>query len=219
MEIGPADPLTRLLLAYAPVHERVGYALLWALDERLAALARTTSEPMIAQMRIAWWEQALTDDQGVAGRGEPLVDAFRAAGMTASLGVLAMLDGWEALICADVGDEDAMRQFAIGRGAGLFQALARADDPPPPSLAAAGALWALWDLSGHLGNEKARASAADLAGEWLAGASTGAWPRAWKPLRIATGLAAHDIRRGHPGAAGLTPGRYARLLRIALVGR
>src|SRR3546814_1488740 len=68
--------LPSLLSAYAgPDAPR--HRLVWALDARFSRLVATTSEPVIGQTRMAWWNDALTDESGVRGRGEPLIDAMR----------------------------------------------------------------------------------------------------------------------------------------------
>lgn len=207
--VEPAGQLARLLAAYAPAGQWGTHRLLWALDERLADVARTTREPMIGQMRLTWWHEALADTAGVKGRGEPLVDAMRAQGCAGAPGIAAMVDGWEALL----GDPD-LEAFAAGRGGGLFRALADADDP---SLEAAGRVWALWDLSGHVGNPALASRAVALA-RGLMPVSLPAWPRGWKPMRIAYGLARADVLEGRAAPAGLTPGLYLRLWRLALLG-
>lgn len=203
--------LASLLSAYAgagmPRHR-----LLWALDARLARLAVTTSEPMIGQIRLAWWHDALSDESGVKGRGEPLVDALRAADALPPAGLSAWLDGWEAMI-GDI-DFDA---YASGRGGGLFHSLA-GEREVPASLIQAGTAWALWDLSGHVSDPALAAEAINRArGQLLAEAPN--WPAAWRPMRIAYGVARYDIIRGRVAAKRLTPCLYLRLLRVALTAR
>jgi phytoene synthase len=167
-DIAPQAPLTRLLCAYARPEDAAAARLVWALDERLADLVRSTSQPMIGQMRIAWWDEALGDDSGAKGRGDPLVDALRATGVARRPGLPAMLDGWEALL-GDGIDSASLRTFADGRGGGLFRAVAD-EHEGPPWLAASGRLWALWDLARHLGpDDPMRAAALDLAREALPG--------------------------------------------------
>lgn len=205
------SPLARLLSAYAG-KDAERHRLLWALDGRMAQLVASTSEPMIGQIRLAWWREALEDEAAARGRGEPLIDAMRAAGIAPPPGLSQWLGGWEALL-----DETDLPGFAAGRGGGLFRALADSEDVPD-WLVRAGAVWALWDLSGHSGD-------ADLADEAMALArrhlpeGTLPWPRGWKPLRIAYGLACADVERGRRAPAGLTPGLYLRLIAMALRGR
>jgi phytoene synthase len=211
----PADeelaPLAALLCAYAgeamPRHQ-----LLWALDARLARLAATTNEPMIGQIRLGWWHEALNDETGVKGRGEPLIDALCDLGMVPPPGLSAWLDGWEALI----GETD-LDAFAAGRGGGFFHSLVGQADVPP-WLVQAGAAWALWDLSGHVSDAALAADAIGRAKAKLLPV-TPSWPAAWRPMRIAYGLARHDILRGRAAPKRLTPGLYLRFLRVALTAR
>lgn len=220
--VQPTSPLTRLLCAYAPGAYRPAHRLIWAYDERLAALVRSTTQPMIGQMRIAWWDEVLdasaAGEAGVKGAGDPLVDALRAAGIAQRPGLARMLDGWEALLETPLGDE-ALLLFAEARGGGLFSALADSADDDG-AWAAAGGLWALWDLAAHLSpGDPAAARAMTLARRWLGSVDAMRWTRADKPLRIATLLARADVARGAVPQPGLTPARYARLLRTAMLGR
>lgn len=209
-EDGPSA-LGSLLSGYAG-RDAARHRLLWALDGRLARLVATTSEAMIGRIRLAWWSEALSDDAGVKGRGEPLVDAMRSAGIAPPAGLSEWLDGWEAMI--DDGDLDA---YAVGRGSGLFRSLAGTNDVPG-WLIEAGAVWALWDLSGHSGDAEMANRAIERARQRLLPDQL-VWPAAWRPMRIAYALARHDVIRGRRGPAALTPRLYLRLMRIALAGR
>lgn len=221
--IEPMAPLARLLAAYAPPAERDAYRLIWAYDERLAALVRSTTQPMIGQMRIAWWDEVLGDagqagQPGRKGAGDPLVDALRDAGIARRPGLRRMLDGWEALLETSLTD-DALLLFAEARGGGLFAALAD-DAGDREGLIAAGSLWAMWDLAAHLSPaDPAAARVITLARRWLEPVEAMRWQRPHKPLRIATMLARADIARGAVPQPGLTPTRYVRLLRIGMLGR
>ncbi|MET0250470.1 MAG: hypothetical protein ABW164_12180 [Sphingobium sp.] len=220
--IEPMSPLARLLCAYAPPARRAAYRLIWAYDERLAALVRSTTQPMIGQMRIAWWDEVLAaapaGDAGMKGAGDPLVDALRAEDIAQRPGLARMLDGWEALLETPL-DEEALLLFAQARGGGLFAALADSADDDG-GWYAAGGLWALWDLAAHLSPEDlVAARAMALARRWLDPVDAMRWDRADRPLQIATRLAWRDVARGTVPQPGLTPARYVRLLRIATLGR
>jgi phytoene synthase len=212
------SPLVRLLSAYAG-KDAARHRLLWALDARLADIIRTTSEPLIGQMRLTWWHEVLTDETMTKGSGDPLVDAWREAGPFPNESYLAMIDGWEELLGMETADETALRTYAEGRGGGLFMAQTGAPPETKPMLTAAGAAWALWDLSGHISDSATAFRAIAMAKHYLPAASSGPWHRDWKASRIAFGLARQDIVKGRRAPASLTPGLYARLLRIALVGR
>lgn len=202
-------PLPRLLASYAG-REAARHRLVWAYDARLADVVRTTREPMVGQMRLTWWHEVLSEDSGTKGRGDPLVDALRAdPGLSAMRdALLAMIDGWEMLLDPLPLDEDVLRSFADGRGGGLFRALDHSADPK------AGALWALWDLSGHIGDATTAQRAVALAQSYLPVPSRGQ-----KAVKLVTGLARHDIALGRTGPQVLTPRLYLRLLRMAALGR
>lgn len=202
-------PLPRLLASYAgrdaPMHR-----LIWAYDARLADIVRTTREPLVGQMRLTWWHEVLSDESGVKGRGDPLVDALRndAGIMAARDNLLAMIDGWEVLLDPLPLDAEALQVFAKGRGGGLFAAMGGS------ARSAAGPLWALWDLSGHIGDPVTAERAVKVAQSYLP-----VDQESVKPLRLAAGLARHDIARGQAGPSEMTPRLYARLLRMAVLGR
>jgi hypothetical protein len=202
-------PLPRLLSSYAG-RDMGWHRLLWAYDARLADVVRTTREPLVGQMRLTWWHEVLSDDTGAKGRGDPLVDALRERPeiMARREDMLAMIDGWEVLLDPLPLDEDALRSYAEGRGGGLFRAL------DPRADAKAGALWALWDLSGHIGDETTARRAVEVARTCLSARASGG-----KAVRLAAALARHDIVRGKRGPREMTPRLYGRLLRMAVLGR
>src|SRR3546814_17209693 len=78
--------LQRIVNAYAPKKIREGQQIVWALDARMAEIIRSTSEPMIGQMRLTWWHEALTKDPKAGGSGEPLMAALRRQGLPLSGG-------------------------------------------------------------------------------------------------------------------------------------
>ncbi|HUD90801.1 hypothetical protein [Sphingobium sp.] len=210
-------PLAALLSAHAGAHAERHRAI-WGFDGRLAKVARTTSERAIGQMRLAWWNDVIEDADARKGRGEPVVDAMRATGAMAAPGLVAMIDGWEVLVVEPEIDADGLRDYAVGRGGGLFRALGDADDAPR-WLVAAGQVWALWDLIGHVDDPALSDAAVKMARDLLPQVEDARWSRAWKPLRIAFTLARQDVLAGQGAPAGMPRGLALRLLRIALVGR
>jgi len=213
----PLAPLSSLLAAHGGRNAEHHRAL-WTFDARLADIVRTTTEPLIGQMRMTWWHEVLTDASGAKGRGEPLADTLK-AGMAeiAQLqpALLAMIDGWETFLLAREGlDEAALEAFAQGRGGGLFRALCRMGETPE-WLGQAGAVWALWDLSGHVSDPPSAELAIRIAAR-LDG-KMGPWQRGWAPARIAYGMAHKDVARNAIAMPGLTPRLYARFMRLALL--
>ncbi|MFZ2996750.1 hypothetical protein [Sphingobium sp.] len=212
-----SSALSTILVAHAG-GQADRHRAIWAYDARLARVARTTSERAIGQMRLAWWNDVIADAAGVKGQGEPVVDALRDSGGMAAPGLVSMIDGWEVLVVDPEIDADGLRDYAVGRGGGLFRALADSDDAPD-WLMACGEVWALWDLSGHVGDAGLADAAVDMARTILPRTDGARWPRAWKPLRLAFGLARHDVLAGVKAPAGLPRGHALRLLRLGLFGR
>jgi hypothetical protein len=203
-------PLARLLSAHGG-QDADWHRLLWAFDARMAQVLRTVSEPMIAQMRFTWWYEALGDVMAVKGNGEPLLDALRATGRTLAP-LQRMVEGWEELIDPEL-SEEALARFAERRGGGLFEALAPRD---PPKEDAVGALWALWDFSGHSSEVGPSRTAVKLASRYLVAARK---ERLSGVPRMLAAMARADIAAGRPAPSSLTPGLYGRILRIGLIGR
>lgn len=216
-------PLAQLLAAHAASGQADRHRAVWAFDARLAKVARTTSEAMIGQMRLAWWNDVVDDAAGVKGQGEPVVDAMRASGAMgvpgrSTAGLTAMIDGWEVLVVEPEIDVQGLRDYAAGRGGGLFLALGDVAEAPE-WLMAAGQVWALWDLAGHVGDDALAGAAIKLAREIVPQVDGARWTREWKPLRIAFMLARQDIVAGQGAPVGMPRALAWRLLRIALVGR
>ncbi|WP_188063960.1 hypothetical protein [Sphingobium sp. KCTC 72723] len=217
MSDGELPPLVMLLSAHAGA-QADRHRAIWAFDGRLATIARTTSEAMIGQMRLAWWNDVIDDPHGVKGQGEPVIEQMRAAGVMAAPGLTAMIDGWEVLVVEPEIDGQGLRDYAAGRGGGLFRALADAPDAPD-WLDEAGQVWALWDLSGHVGDDALADAALGQARAVLETMPLIRWPGAWKPLRLAYGLARQDVLAGRRAPVGVSRGMALRLLRLALFGR
>lgn len=201
-------PLARLLVAHAgrdaPWHRAV-----WAFDLRLRDALLRAGEPMLAQLRLAWWRDSIR--QNGAGARDPLLIALTVYPERADA-LCQMVDGWEAALDVNEAEDEALIGFARARGEGLFGALG-AD---AARAASAGARWALWSVPADLGIEPRVAGAlADRVAAPLPGKPQSALPR---PLRIASHLAEGDLKRGRAGPLELTPGLYARLLAALVLG-
>ncbi len=206
--------LHRLALAYAPGRVRRAWLALLALDARLAGVLRSSSEPMLAQIRLAWWRDMLAREAQDRPTGEPLMALIECWGEHAS-GLIALVDGWENLAEPETLDADAMRAFCQGRGAAAA-ALARLAGCPgaQQDAQAAGEGWALADLAARLTDPGERETAARLMREleW----SRIALPRALRPLAVLYGLARDAATKGK---AADNPGSLLRAMRIGLLGR
>jgi 15-cis-phytoene synthase len=213
--VSELPPLHRLITAYAPKAMQEGMRHVWAFDARLADIVRTTSEPMIGQMRLTWWHEALREGKGA---GEPLVEALRQEVLVRAEphGLLSVIEGWEVLLEPLPLSDSQLIAFAEHRGGGLFRQIGWLAGDCPPWLAQAGMAWALWDLSGHLSDAATAERAIAIAPEFLADVPERGWPRSLAPLRILTGLTRRDAGQGRRAPARLDLRQYGRLLWLGM---
>ncbi len=212
-----ADPPDRaLVLAAAPASRRPALGALFALDDTLARIVRGTREPLVGQMRLTWWHDALTRLDHHPAPAEPVLQAAEAHLLphgAAGAALAAMIDGWEELLVADPLDRDALLRHADARGAGLFAAAGRVLSDESPALADAGRAWALADLARHLSMPGAAAAAGEAADERFPVAFSIRWPQALRPIGLLA-LLAHLDRSG-----GSAIGKALRVSRFRLFGR
>lgn len=212
-----ADPERRLVLLYAPRRARAGLAALWALDEALARLQRTTTQPLVGQMRLTWWHERLSALAEGAPAGEPVLAALRAEVLPAGVApaeLARIVEGWEELLEGGRLGEAALARHGALRGGGLFGCAATILEVTGDPVTAAGAGWALVDLARHVSSAEERAAALRLAEPELAAATGVRWSRAGRPLGALAVLAARGV--AEPQEA---PARTWRALRHRLTGR
>ena len=187
-------PLQRLAIAYAPARVRPAWLALLALDARLGQLLRGSREPILTQIRLAWWRDRLREPASAWPTGEPLLAALGAwKGQHGGLG--ALVDGWEMLLGEAPLPDGALTGFVAGRAAAmsaLALVLERADMAAAAHQAGTG--WAIADLAAHLSHPDERATARLLADrhDWRAQRL----PRVLRPLAILHGVGARSMKRG-----------------------
>lgn len=204
-----------LATLYAPPAARVGILALHALDLELAEVARSTTEPMLGQIRLAWWREQLQGLDAGTRPAQPVLTALAETVLTAGV-TGASLEPFEDAWLAVLDDDIAAHAEARAR---LFEVIATLLGSTGASQAARrlGAGWAIADVarSGRAIDEKLLARADEL----LAPARL---PAAAKLLSGLAALARRDLaelRAGRmPGVRG-TPGRQARLLWSIVTGR
>ena len=197
------DP--RVMVA-VPRERRVAIAALWAFAERLTKLLLDAREPLIGQIKLAWWRDMmamLASDPAALPKGEPLL-AELAASWAGQGGFAALVDAAEAMLLAE--DDAGRRAAAASFGAALF-ALSGGG-------AAAGKRWGrLWGVGVVEAEEAARRLMADAKNADAPARGDFAGSRALLMLdRWAAAIAARDGER-HLRSEGLL------LLRIGLFGR
>lgn len=208
--------IERLALAYAPGRARDAWLVFFALDARLASLVRAASEPMLAQLRIAWWREALQADGSQWPRGDPILDAL-AAWNGRHGGLAALADGWEALTAPAPLEAKAMVSFAHGRAealAALADHVGAGQDRDVARHLATD--WSLAELVMRLSRDDERALALALAqgsSDELPRA-----PRVLRPLAVLRATARDRLARGG-NDTGSSPVTLLRAMRAGLLGR
>lgn len=206
-------PLERLALSYAPAVAREKWLTLLAFDSRLATVIRQAKEPVLAQLRLAWWRDRLGQSRTERPRGEPLLarlEPWEDAGQR----LVALVDGWEALLAEPPLTEAAMHDFAEGKVRALT-ALASQLGVAPGAVEASARRWAFADLALHLGAADARTAAVRLLADVPV---DGALPRAMRPLAVLEQVTVRAARKGSRSAL-TSPMVLPVALRAGLLGR
>ncbi|MEN7537133.1 squalene/phytoene synthase family protein [Aurantiacibacter flavus] len=178
----------RLALSYAPATARPATLTLLALDTRLAGVVLGGGEPMIAQIKLAWWRDRLREAPAKWPKGEPLLAALHeAVGDGSGLG--ALVDGWEGLLAEHPGERE-WQEFATGR-ASLWEEVARKLGEEAQGIAGSARTWALADLALGLEPGDERTSIISVAEE--APDHHARLPRVLRPLAVLRALAGRAL--------------------------
>lgn len=213
MSAEPSDPLppeADLALAWSSPKVRGPLSMALQLDRRLARIVARTQEPMLGQMRLAWWRDALGKPVGDRPRGDVVLDGLGVHWGANEAALVTMIDGWEVLVTADRIGPDEARAFAAQRGA-FFAALADAPDDAALGrrLGAAGQGWAAADAAAAVGDPAERAALIEAGLALKPHAAS--LPRSLRGLAVLDALAQRALRRG---GRPLMEGRGASLAAI-----
>ena len=206
------DPDRQLALAYVPAAARPGIEALWRLDLGFASILATGTQPLISQMRLAWWREALERLDSAPPPAEPVLQALAAHVLPAVSGaeLAAMEEGWLVLLSDDALSEQDLAHYAERRGGLLFTYGARllGDDAFP--VRRAGELWALADLARHSREDGIASPPAE---------SQPKWPKRLRPLGMLAMLARRDLERlGREKEKQGSPARILRMMKHRLTG-
>jgi phytoene synthase len=211
-----------LALTYVPIRDRAALAGLFAIDRAMGDVVRSTKEPMLGPIRLAWWRERLEElDEGGAAPAEPRLQQVQ--GELISRGVtgreLAALEsGWLRLF--DPFPWTVQTSEAIWfRGNLLFGLGARALSCADERIQGAGGLWALADAARHCSDAESRSMLIHQARTFAKGLAGVRFPGPLRPLSMLAALAARDCRRGEPFEREGTPARVAAMLRHRFSGR
>ena len=189
------SPEIRLALAYAPAAVRPVQLAALALDAKLGSIVGQAREVLLAQIKLAWWRERLAEQPDQRPAGEPILAAL--AGWTGSVeALLALIDGWEAMLDPERPNPAVLAEgrAALGRGLALQAGAAGHAEVAGEALRA-------WSLAGT--GQGSALPALSL-------------PRNLRPLAVLYGLA-----RRRAGEMPLLDGplALAAAMRIGIMGR
>jgi len=196
----PSDPLppeAEVALVWTSPRLRAPLSAALQFDRRLARIVARTQEPMLGQMRLAWWREALAKPMAERPRGDAVLDALGALLPGREAALTAMVDGWEVMVTAERLGPQEVARFGAGRGA-LFACLAPdpVTDPLAERLGVAGRRWALADAAAGVSapHERAALTAAGLE----AGPANGSvrFPADLRGLAVLEALSLRALRAG-----------------------
>lgn len=182
-------------LTHIRVPERSAVAALWRLDVTLGRIVATTTQPMVGQMRLTWWHEALSSLTPETAPAQPELSALATHVLgcdgIAAIDLAAIVEGWEALLEPLPLGDAVLTDYAERRGGRLFALTARvlgvaSDDD-------AGVGWALVDFGLRCSDRATASRALLLARDRFEGSTLSQLPR---PLRILARLVEGDVRAG-----------------------
>lgn len=208
LSVSPAEALA---MNYAPQQWRLRYGALFALDARLRRYVLTNTEPLLSQIKLAWWREQM--DKPVDG--EPILAAVH-GGWREDKNILRQLvDAYEGLLGATPVDEARAKEL-LSASAQAFASMAQRTGEGQHALTVQrqGELWSSAWLLGHrlVTNNWPR---------YLVGSENlpvPRLPRALRPIAVVGALGRRSLARGGAPIVG-SAADVAVALRAGMVGR
>ncbi len=188
----------------------------FGLDRRLARIVSATTEPMLGQMRLAWWRDMLLTPPSDRPNGDAVLDGVSNKWGGGEATLIELVDAWEVLVVAEQIGQSEIEVFTAGRAA-PFTALIEGGSPTDAaSILSAASVWVLADAA-------SRVSQPEELNEFLTAASSYSTksfrlPRELRGLAVLTALARRSLKRG---GRPMMEGRSAALvaIRAGIFGR
>lgn len=193
-ELTIAEPAQVLALAYAPKSSKQLFASFFLLDQKLGRIVRTAKEPVLAQMRFAWWREQIAI-LGEASQPDPLLQMLGSAWVEEEASLLELIDGWEELLGHTI-RSPADWQATLEKHAVPYLAIASrtAASMSTDAVRSASLLIAAANLFAHSANENERHTLRDYVAEHRSPPVH--FPRALRPLAILYTLSERMLERG-----------------------
>ena len=207
----------RLALAYMGKVVRAKLEPGFALDFRLARIVGAATEPMLGQMRIAWWRDMLSKPVGERPRGDAVLNSISERWNGDEAALIDLANAWEELLMAEQLDSETAMRIAKGRGAFVAQTIQTEESFSHRTAAEVLSMrWALADLAAHCSLDEERRLLVGIADKYTP--KREALPRNLRGIAVLNALSLHALKRG---GRPLAEGRVGALLalRVGLLGR
>ena len=200
-----------LVRQYWPVELRPAFDALFGIDDALADVVTSSTQPALGAIRLAWWREALERLDRNPPPPEPTLQAaateLQPRGITGAM-LAELEDGWATLL-----DEEPDVERVGERGVKLFAIGAALLGSQDQRLEAAGRLFA------HEQVARQRLMAMHHPMEEMHMLAGHRFTRRLRPLTALARLAARDVKQAPAFEPEATPGRAAALLSHRLFGR
>ena len=205
-----------------PAAVRGAVAALFLADAAMGDVVRTTHEPMLGPIRLAWWRERLEElDAGTSAPAEPRLQQVEQDLLPRGISghdVAGREPGWLRLFDAFPWGRETGEAVWL-RGNRLFGLAARLLGESHEHIQGAGGLWALVDVARHCSDEASRGMLVGQARSFAKAIAGTRFPAKLRPLSSLAALAIRDCRRPQPFEPEGTPGRAAAMLAHRLAGR
>ena len=151
-------PEVQIALAHTRPDMRDALRIFFELDARLARIIAATTEPILGQMRLAWWRDMMRQPAAERPSGDAVLDGIGQHWAGKEVALIALVDGWEHMLApAPMGEDDAVG-FAKGRAIGIMAAheARAANDAGGDALNAAAWAWAFADMAAKVSLDEER---------------------------------------------------------------
>lgn len=202
----------RLALSYVRRDSRAKTLALFALDARLSGVLKATREPMLAQLRLAWWRDNFARPADDWPHGDVILDALR--DWIAPAGLSPLVSAWEALLAQELMPA-TIGTYVEGRAAAYCCLAEELGAGEVEAVRDAARIFALADLASNIRDDAEREMVIEFSRDQL---PLRRLPTSSRPLAVLAGLGKFALDRG--GLPLLNGPRSVLLaLRIGLAGR
>lgn len=185
-------------------------------------VVRTTHEPQLGPIRLAWWRERLEELEGAgATPAEPRLQAVARELLPRGVSghdIAGLEAGWLRLFDPFPWTSETGEAIWL-RGNLLFGTAARLLGKPDEAAQAAGGLWALVDAARGCSDAESRGMLLAQARKVARGLAAARIARPLRPVTMLSAVAMRDCRAGEPFEPEGTPARALAMLRHRVTGR